>query len=563
MKKGALLTVIVFTLFAGVARSQHARSQHTGIHARSTESAVLVPDIGTYGRKISTSSPLAQKFFDQGLRLLYGYYFPEAIASFQEAQRHDPDNPMISWGLAFATGPNPNSRKNGFPDDPQGEGRKAIITAQTHLTKAKPVERALIESLSVLYDLDHYPDRLTRDNKYIEATKLLAARYPRDLEAGFMYVNALMTRGAWTYWRRDGSPLPGTGEAATTLEHLMALNPNHPGAVHLYVHLFENSGEPQRALPQADRLESLMPKAGHMVHMPSHIYVRVGQYEKAIISNERSVAADKYFLETWGDHPFPTTGTYPLSSRTHAGHAFHLLQQAAALQGNYQRALQAAIAMPTASHNLMAMNPRQQRAPMTWLVHKIFGKWDALLAEPPPSQDRLYLQGVWHYVRGSAYVGRGEPDQAESELKALKATSENPALKDVRSGANSAVSILQMLSSGLSGEIAMSRGRLAEAVNHFAEAVRLQDTLNFSEPPDWGQSMRLYLGAALLKSGRGKDAEAIYRDDLREFQENGWALFGLWQSLLAQGKTAEAQEIRERFERAWRNSDVVLSASVF
>ena len=276
--------------------------------APSGQHAVLVDNIGTYGRKISTTSPLAQKFFDQGLRLVYGYYFPEAIASFEEAQQYDPDHPMIDWGLALAMGPNPNSRKNGFPDDPHGDGRKAIATARAHLSRATAVERALIESLSVQYDTDQYPDRVVRDEKYIEATRLVLDRYPDDLEAGFMYADAVMIRGAWNYWRRDGSPLPGTKEAAAALEHVMTLEPNHPGAVHLYVHLFESSAEPERALPQADRLESLMPKEGHMVHMPSHIYLRVGQYEKAIASNERSVAADRFFLSEWGDRPFPTAG---------------------------------------------------------------------------------------------------------------------------------------------------------------------------------------------------------------------------------------------------------------
>jgi hypothetical protein len=293
--------------------------------APTDELAILVDGLGTYGRPISTQTPGAQRFFNQGLRLTYGYYFPEAIASFQQAKRYDSGHPMIDWGLALAMGPNPNSRKNGFPDDPQGEGGEAIALARAHAARSTPIERALIETLSVLYDFAGYPDRAARDDKYIEATKSLIDRYPDDMEAGFMYVNALMTRAAWNYWRLDGSPLPGTREAATTLEHLMALEPRHPGTVHLYVHLFENSGEPQRALPQADRLESLMPKAGHIVHMPSHIYVRVGQYEKSVASNERSLAADQYFLIAWGNHPFPTIGTYNQSPRIHAGHAWDVL----------------------------------------------------------------------------------------------------------------------------------------------------------------------------------------------------------------------------------------------
>ncbi len=532
-----------------------------GSAAPADEHAVLVDNIGTYGRKISTKSPIAQKFFDQGLRLVYGYYFPEAIASFEEAQQYDPDHPMLDWGLALAMGPNPNSRKNSFPDDPHGDGRKAIASAHAHLARATPAERALIESLLVQYDTDRYSDRAVRDEKYIEATRSVLDRYPDDLEAGFMYVDSIMIRGAWNYWRRDGSPLAGTSEAATELDHILALDPNHPGAVHLYVHLFESSAEPERALPQADRLES-MPKAGHMVHMPSHIYLRVGQYEKAIASNERSVAADRYFLSEWGNRPFPTAGTYHLSASTHAPHALDILRYAAMLQGNYARALQAAREV-AASHSVMAANPRQQRLPAVWPVHRIFGKWQALLAEPAPPTDRGYLNGAWHYFRGGAFAGLGELDKAESELRTLTTTSVNPALKDVISGANSAAPILAMLCRALSGEIALARGKSGDAVLAFEEAVRMQDALNSNEPPDWSQSMRLYLGAALLKDGRAKNAEGVYREELQYLHDNGWALFGLWQSVLAQGRTAEAKEIRERFDRAWKNADVVLNASVF
>ena len=534
----------------------------TGIAVPSGQHAVLIDNIGTYGRKISTTSPLAQKFFDQGLRLVYGYYFPEAIASFEEAQQYDPDHPMLDWGLALAMGPNPNSRKNSFPDDPHGDGRKAIASARAHLARATSVARALVESLPDQYDTDRYPHRAVRDEKYIEATRSVLDRYPDDLEAGFMYADALMIRGAWNYWQRDGSPLPGTREAAAALEHLMALEPNHPAAVHLYVHLFESSAEPERALPQADRLESIMPKAGHMVHMPSHIYLRVGQYEKAIASNERSVAADRFFLSEWGARPFPTAGTYHLSASTHAPHALDVLRYAAILQGHYARALQAAHDL-AGLHSMMAANPRQQRLPAVWVVDKAFGKWQALLAEPPPPAERLYLNGAWHYFRGSAFTGLGEIKKAEGELEALATTSRDPALKDVLSGANSAGPILTMLCRALSGEIAKARGHRAEAVPAFEQAVRMQDALNFNEPPDWPQSMRLYLGAALLDAGRAKDAEGVYREELRDLRDNGWALFGLWQSVREQGRSKEAGEIRERFDRAWKNADIVLNASTF
>jgi len=491
-----------------------------GLSVPAKEHAVLVDNIGTYGRKISTQSPIAQKFFNQGLRLVYGYYFPEAIASFEEAQRYDPDHPMLDWGLALAMGPNPNSRKNSFPDDPHDDGKKAIANARAHLTRARAVERALIEALSVRYDTEQFPDRATRDEEFIAATRSVADRFPDDMEAQFLYADAIMMRGAWNYWRRDGSPLPGTREAAAALDHILAIDPNHPGAVHLYVHLFEASAEPERALRHADRLELTMPKAGHMVHMPSHIYLRVGQYDKAIASNERSVAADGFFLSQWGNLLFPTGGTYHLSAKSHAAHAQDVLRYAAIQQGNCARAIRAAREMG-AGHAIMAANPRQQRLPPVWTVLKTFGKWQALLAEPAPPLGKIYLNAAWHYFRGSAFAGLGDLDKAENELQALTSASRDPALKEVLSGANSAFSIVAMLTSTLSGEIAMRRQHYAEAAGDFQKAVAAQDALNFNEPPDWPQSVRLYLGAALLSAGRAKEAEIVYGEELRNLHENG------------------------------------------
>jgi hypothetical protein len=334
--------------------------------------AVLVNGLGSYSRPISTKSELAQKFFDQGLRLVYGYYSPEATASFKEGLRHDPENPMLYWGLALALGPIPNSRFQRFPDDPKQEGRKAIAAASVNVAKCTPVERALIETLSVRYDSDKYLDRDLRDAQYIEAARKTYQQYPKDLEAAYLYVDALMTHAAWSYWKRDGSPLPGTREAAQTLDRMLARNPNHPGAVHLYIHLYESSAHPERALPQADRLEALMPAAGHMVHMPSHIYLRTGDFKKAIASNERSVEADILFQKEWGDYPTPNLGTYGLSSRTHARHAQDFIRYAAMHAGNYARAMEAAKATAAGqSHQGMGMVERG--ASMPWLINKVFG----------------------------------------------------------------------------------------------------------------------------------------------------------------------------------------------
>ena len=524
--------------------------------------ATLIEGLGTYGRKISTNSQLAQQFFDQGLRLTYGYYFPEAIASFQEAQRHDPEHPMILWGMALAIGPNPNSRFLGFPDDPMGEGRKAIIAARARANKASDVERALIEALYAIYDTDKYPNRDDRDFAFVEAARAAYKRHPDDLEAGFLYADALMIHLQWSYWRRDGSAVNGTRDAASALEHVLALNSKHPGAVHLYVHLFESSAEPERALPQADLLESLMPKAGHIVHMPSHIYIRVGQYDKAIASNERSLAVDRWLVSAWGSNAFPAIGSYALSHRTHGQHAWDFIRYAAVLQGNYTRALEAARAA-AAGQSHMGSGGAQRQLATILLVQKIFGKWDDVLAQSSAPHGSPYLDGLSSYVRGSAFVGRGELEKAQLELERLTAAAREPALKNLLARANPGSRILELAAHALGGEIAMARGQHVDAVREFESAVRMQDGLRYVEPPDWGQSMRLYLGKALLKAGRAREAEAVYREDLREFRENGWALFGLWQSLRQQGKTREARKARSQFDRAWRGADVSLQASTF
>jgi tetratricopeptide (TPR) repeat protein len=524
--------------------------------------AVLIDGLGSYSRPISTKSETAQKFFDQGLRLVYAYYSPEATASFKEALRHDPDTPMPYWGLALALGPIPNSRFRAFPDDPKEEGRKAIAAAREHAAKGTPVEQALIETLSVRYDSDRYVDRDLRDAQYIEAARKTHQRYPKDLEAAYLYVDALMTHAAWSYWRRDGSPLPGTSEAVRTLNAMLALNPNHPGAVHLYIHLFESSSHPERALAQADRLESLMPKAGHLVHMPSHIYVRTGQYEKAVTSNQKSLRADRLFQKEWGDRPTPNLGTYGMSSRTHGNHAWDFIRYAAMHAGNYASAMEAAKAAAAAETH-QAMGAVERTIAMPWVINKIFGKWEAVLAEPVPAHGSAYLHGLWHYTRGSAFVAQGNFEKAEEELKELRAASADATVKEMLAAANPAATILELSTRSLEGELLSARGRHNEAVKAFEAAVMLQDTLKYVEPPDWGQSMRLYLGAALLKAGRAREAELVYRQDLRDFRNDGWTLFGLAQSLRAQGKSAEAWKVEERFERAWKNADVTLKASVF
>jgi len=524
--------------------------------------AVLIEGLGQYTRPISTHSELAQRFFDQGLRLTWGYYFPEAVASYQQALEYDADNPMIYWGMALALGPNPNSRNRNMPDDPHGEATKAIAHAKQLLDKANAPERDFINALFVRFDKENYPDRSERDQAYLQAARALYRKYPNDPDAAALYADAYMVIGRWDYWDRQGNPRPYTTEIATALKKNLKLRPDHPGTNHLLIHLLEASQEPERALASANRLEALMPGAGHIVHMPSHIYVRIGQYEDAISSNERSLAADRKLLSIWGKHPFPNTATYPLSARTHGPHALDFIRHAATMQGNYARAIDAArrsvVAMADANKDPVAS---QSRTAAFLMTQKIFGKWDELLAEGLEPTGLPYLDGIRAYTRGSALVGAGDLDGAKTQLGTLRQIVQDPGIDAIPVGIAPASALLSLAGLGLDGEIKQAEGGIEAAITAFKEAVTLEDALPYFEPPEWPQPMRHYLGAALLEANRAEEAELVYRQDLSWNKNNGWALYGLWQSLTAQGKSAEAQKTLLKYKEAWKQSDIALSRS--
>jgi len=524
--------------------------------------AVLVPGSGTYTRPISTSNKSAQAFFDQGLRLSWGFYFPEAIASHQEAARLDPTSPMPWWGMAQAMGPNPNSRYARLPDDPKGEGKKAIDRARALGANGSVKEQELITALAVLYDKEAIADDAARDEAYLDAARALHKKYPTDADIGALYASAYMSIGRWDYWDTEGQPKSETAAVAAALEQVLAATPGHPGANHLYIHLLEASLEPERALPAADRLEGTMPIAGHVVHMPAHIYVRVGQYSKAIDNNRRSQQVDKEFAKYWGDKPLPNIGTYPLSHRIHAAHAIDFIRYAATVQGNYADAIEAA------NQSAAFVTPQnvdrrggQKRASGPWLVNRIFGKWDTIIAHTPQHTGRPYLDGMWSYVLGGAYAATGDLEKARIESTKLNTLANAPNADEYRVGATPASAVLKLAALGLAGEIKQASGDMGGAIEAFKAAVAIEDQNNYTEPPDWAQPVRHYLGAALIAANRAAEAETVYRRDLRWNQNNGWSLYGLHQSLKLQGKTIEAQKVYEQFQAAWANSDVTLTRS--
>jgi len=511
----------------------------------------LIENLGKLHHPISTSVPLAQRYFDQGLLLTYGFNHEEAINSFREAARLDSTCAICYWGVAFALGPNIN-----IPMDPSVTARalEAVRAARARSSHASPLERAYIEAVAVRYSSDTARSRAALDSAYAAAAGDLWRRFPTDDDAGALYADALMNLAPWNYWQADGTARPGTQTIVATLEQVLRRNPNHIGACHFYIHAVEASFEPQRALPCAERLPGLAPGAGHLVHMPAHIYMRVGRYADAVTANEHAAHTDETFIER--RHP---TGPYSF----YYAHNLHFLWAATQMEGRSAESLRAARALAkSVPPELIRQVPPFEYLVSTPLLALVqFGKWDDVLREPEPPEGLRYSRAIRHYARGRAFAARKQVDQAAAELDSV--TTIRVAIKDATLGFQTAGSLLGVAAHALRGEIAAQRSDTGVAVRELEEAVRLQDALIYDEPPAWYYPVRQSLGAVLLTAGRASDAEAVYREDLKRNPENGWSLFGLAQALRAQGKTTDATGVDERFRRAWARADVVLTASEF
>ena len=538
------------------------RSNETSPDKEGKPRAILIEGSGSYSREISTKVKNSQTFFDQGLRFAWGFYFPESIASYQEAARLDPNHPMPYWGMAHAMGPNPNSRYARMPDDPKGEGLKAIKMALEKIDNANSLEKRLIKAMHIFYDKKSISDPNLRDKAYLAEMRNLNNEFPNDPDIAALYAGSYMSIRRWDYWDSKGNPKSETIEVAEALEHIINQGISHPGVYHLHIHLIEASMEPERALISANSLEATVPIVGHVVHMPAHIYVRVGDYQKAIENNIRSQQVDRRLGELWGDMPLPNIGTYPLSHKLHAGHALDFIRYAATVQGNFEVANKAAwnMADRIKGEAVMVMGG-QKRVSAPWLVLKIFGKWDELISLNPKHQGTPYLDGIWSYVLGSAYLAKGNFSLASDELKKLNLIANSSDADKYRVGATPASSVLKVAAYGLEGEFFNAQENYKSAIDSFRKGIKIEDQNNYTEPPDWAQPMRHYLGAALLKEGQFKEAEEVYRKDLKWNQNNGWSLFGLYQSLELQGRIKESKEIYIQWTEAWKAADIELTAS--
>jgi tetratricopeptide (TPR) repeat protein len=495
---------------------------------------------------VTTSSSQAQRYFDQGLRLTWAFNHDEAVRSFEQGVRLDSACAMCYWGIAYALGPNIN-----LPMEPTVESR-ALAAAGNAVKRsggATALERALIDALVTRYGEPAGAARAARDSAYADAMRAVTRLFPDAVDAHVLFADAMLNLSPWNQWLRDGSPQPGTAELVAVLEGALEREPNHAGACHLYVHAVEASASPERALQCAERLPRLMPGAGHVVHMPAHVYLRVGRYEDAARANIAAVEADAHYF---AEHEV-TQGIYPLF---YAPHNLHFLWATYLLSGQRAKALHAARALmqrvtpPDARDNAAL----QGFLPAAILTLARFRDWDGVLAEPAPSPDLRYVKGMWHYARGLAHSARSDARAAQAELDSVRAIAAQ-VNADMIIILNPAPALLRLAAEDLAGEIALGQKRFDDAIGHLRIAVRLEDALTYDEPPPWYHSARNRLGEALLAARRPAEAEAAFREDLWFVRENGWSLSGLERALRAQRKDAEAADIARRFADAWQYAD--------
>ena len=497
-----------------------------------------------------TNSTLAQQFFDQGLTFVYAFNHDEAADSFKQAAQYDPDMAMAYWGIALSLGPNIN-----LPEDTD-RGKMAyaaIMKAKSLEANATPAEREYVDALAKRYA----PDGKMNDAlqlAYANAMREVARQNPDDPDAGALFAESMMDLHPWALWTPDGKPVAGTDEIVSALEGVMAKHPDHIGANHYYIHAVEASPNPGRALPSAQRLPKLAPAAGHIVHMPSHIYFRVGDYDASATANLAAMKADKIYLRERNPK-----GLYPIM---YVSHNIQFLWASYMMEGNSRGAFKASRELDDAVPLEMVrqMPMAEGMTPTRYFTEVRFSKWDALLKEPAPPKDLSFTTGVWHYARGLAYAAKNRFADALNEKKKLDTiVAATPPERMV--GFNSADRLLAMASATLGGEIDSAQGHHDDAIKHLKDAVALQDALNYEEPPPWYFPVRETLGMELLANGRTADAEQVFRDDLKQYPENGWSLNGLAICLRARNASDEAASIDARFKKAWAHADVTLPAS--
>jgi tetratricopeptide (TPR) repeat protein len=560
--KRSTLVLCATTLAAAVAsagcqsRSTTTPTTTTADQAAPEEArgARLYSGFGNYTRRVSTDSRQAQRWFDQGMQLLYGFNHDEAIRSFHEAAKHDPDCAMAWWGIAYAHGLHINNPQ--MSAEQSERAYDASLEAMKRINNASPVEQALIRAVCTRYAWPIPADRKPLDLAYADTMERAWQMFPDDPDVGALFAESLMNLQPWDLWTREGEPKGRTLEIIAAIERVLELREDHPGANHFYIHAVEASTTPQRAVPAAERLAELVPGSGHLVHMPAHIFARVGRYDDACDYNERAIQVDRdYFAVA------PPPNFYSL----YFVHNIHFLAWSAMMEGRYETAM-------TAARDLEAGIPADFLRdwtfvadgfmPVTYHVMIRFGKWDEILAEPEPAEFRLVSRAMWRYARGVALSALGRTDEARAELGAFESAAA-AVPPDWKVGQNIANNVMDVARCMLKGELAYREGNYEECFALLREGIALEDNLVYDEPPGWMQPVRHALGALLLGIDRAEEAEQVYREDLARNMNNGWSLLGLEQALRAQGKTEEADTLEAQRDEAWARADVQPTSSCY
>jgi tetratricopeptide (TPR) repeat protein len=557
MKRHILLTILILSAFAGGYFIYKSLRTNDAAAPIEPVGATLLDGLGDYSMPVTSDHPEVQRWFDQGLMLAYGFNHDAAERSFLKAAELDPECAMCWWGAALVLGPHVNS---GMEPANNAKAWDRLQRAQKFGPEASERERAYVKALSARYAEKPAEDRRPLDEAYAAAMAELVQQYPDDLDAATLHVESLMNLQPWAYWDAEGRPTGNTAKIVSQLESVIERNADHAGALHLYVHAVEASNDPARGVAAADRLRELIPGSGHLVHMPAHIYARVGRYHDAVIANQKAIAADDNYLAMCRPRP----GVYPLG---YVPHNHHFLWFAATMEGASTIALEAAKAT-----GARTSDPQLMRTPgfeamqvfaLTPLFAKVrFGRWEEVVGTPRPDADLPYMVAMWHYAQGIAAVRQKRLDEARGHHEALTAATRDPAIEKMkvwdRYSVIHGVRIGERL---LTAELAREQKDYTTAVAALTEAVALESTIPYDEPPGWHAPVRQTLGAVLLQAGKPAEAQSVFLDELRRNPENGWSLYGLEQSLRAQGRKQEAKEVAERFEKAWANADVELNIS--
>jgi tetratricopeptide (TPR) repeat protein len=523
-------------------------AQDHSAHAAQTKPATLMTGVGNVHHPVSTSNAQAQKFFDQGLNLIYDFNHDEAARSFARAAELDPKLAMAYWGIAESVGPNYN--------DPASEERfkqahEAIQKAVDLSANATPAEQAYIQAMAKRFPADPKADLKKAAEDYHDAMRELVKKYPDDLDAATLFAESGMNLHPWGLWHVNGTPEEGTEEIVATLESVIRRDPNHLGAIHYYIHATEASANPERALAGANRLAALAPNAGHIVHMPAHVYIRTGDYEAAVKTNEEAAAVDRAYIKESG-----AQGIYPLM---YYSHNLHFIATCAAMNGLYPEAKKNAdLLVANVGAHVKEMPPLEGFMTVPMAVDIRFHKWNEILAMPQPDAEMKITTGFWHFARGMALAGTGKLSEAEAEYKIVSEAEQNtpPDMVFAMPINNKAKDILKISEDVLGAKIAVARKDYTQAIALLTAAVAIQDTLKYGEPPDWFFPVRESLGGVLLINGDAAGAEKVFRADLDRNPRNPRSLFGLHQALKAQKRNYDAGFVEAEFNNSWKGGEV-------